>query len=57
MTRGSVGVTMTSRKKKARKPRNWVAVAAMRRKGGHHGDARKQASRTACRRRGREEHE
>lgn len=48
---------MTSRKKKARKPRNWVAVAAMRRKGGYHGDARKQASRTACRRRGREEHE
>lgn len=44
-----------SKPKKPRKPRNWLAVAARNRKGGHHGDRKKETSRRACRGRFRED--
>jgi hypothetical protein len=40
---------MTKKRPKARKLRNWLAVHAHNRRGGHHGDQKKEASRKACR--------
>lgn len=40
----------TPKKPKLRKMRDWIAVHAIHRRGaGNHGDARKEASRKACR--------